>query len=193
MSPALSTRNTCEVELLPMNRFPPDPVDTPTMAAPLDDVPDTPTPLVEIPATPVPRGDLPLTPESKAPLVLRSCPLIPVLPLEDDVLLNDVVAISPGPCADVDLRPGPLPEFESVTHGEELEQLVNGTASAPVRELAAVPKNNVAAAREAAIVPNRFTLNIIEVPHSREALNETVSGDDRFGPAIASASSRGTH
>ena len=149
-----------------MKRFPPLPLAR--TAVPLDDVPDTPTPLVETPATPVPRGDLPLTPESKAPLVLRSCPLIPVLPLEGDVLLNDVVATSPGPSADVDLRPGPLPEFESVTHGEELEQLVNGTASAPVRELAAVPKNNVAAAIEAAIVPKRFTLNIIEAPRRRD-------------------------
>ena len=97
-------------------------------------------------------------------LVLLSWPLTPVTPLEDCVLLNAVVAISPGPPVDVDFRPGPLPEFASITHGAEPEQVVNGTAPAPACELAVVPKNKVAAAIEAASAPNRFTLNIIKTP-----------------------------
>jgi len=101
------------------------------------------------------------------PVELPSCPVRPATPLANVVLLNAVRPTAPGPIADVDLSPAPVPEFESVTHGEELEQLVNGTASEPARELAVLPKTNAAAVSEAAIVPNRFPLNIIEIPQSR--------------------------
>src|SRR4029077_18951252 len=136
------------------------PVETPFTPVPLVDEPLTPVPFVDEPPTPVPRVDVPRTPKSKTPLELPSCPVSPATPLASVVLLNAVRPTAPGPPAEVDLRPAPEPAFASVTHGDELVQLVNGPTADPARELAVLPTNSAVAVSAAATVPSRLTSNI---------------------------------
>jgi hypothetical protein len=91
-------------------------------------------------------------------------PLTPAFPFGDDVLLKVVLPMRPAPSADEDFRPGPVPVFESVTHGDGLEQLVNGPASAPARELAALTRNMPAAVHATVIAPKRVQLIFIAIP-----------------------------
>jgi hypothetical protein len=148
------------LELVDVPLTPAFPVDMPFTPIPFVEVPLTPDPLFDEPVTPVPRVDVPETPESNVPVALPSVPLTPDVPLDDDVLLNDVLPRSPVPWADVDFKPGPVPELVSVTHGDALEQLVNGPTSAPARELAPFTTNIPATANAIASEPNRVQLNI---------------------------------
>src|SRR5689334_22809756 len=119
-------------------------------------MPSTPVDFADVPSSPMPLVDLPSTPTSKKPLAEASVPNNPAAKFVLEVLWNAVELVRPVPRALEEAKPGPDPEFLSVTQGDEPEHDVFGS-SAPA---ACAGACDMSTAPATATQPIRSALNV---------------------------------